>query len=191
MAKSSVVPAAVTAAITTVAVFFVLRTLEQRGVIPPVAKSASAPAPAPAAPPSTPSGPVDVPSLLGMRADQARELLAGRGLLLAFSVEREDAQYPAGTVAEQVPLPGSQLPKGGAVQAVLSRGAPAQKPIPKLTGLRLRAAKELLGQQGFKAGKIRYDSDGDRSAGVVLDQKPAPPATALAGTAVDLTVNED
>jgi beta-lactam-binding protein with PASTA domain len=191
--RSPVATAVITSIVTTVAVFFGLRALEQRGVFssssnPPVAPQA-APTPSPVSSPS----PVDVPSLLGMRPEQARELLQGRGLLLTFSVERESAEYPAGTVAEQVPLPGSQLPKGGAVQAVLSRGAPAPapKPIPKLTGLRLRAARELLEQQGFKAGKIRYDSDGDRSSGVVLDQKPAPPATALPGTPVDLTVNED
>jgi hypothetical protein len=200
----SPVPAAVlTSIVTTAVLFFGLRALDQRGVFsssepskgsePPAVSpdrqsrpTVDAPAPVPAA-----SGPVDVPSLLGMRAEQARELLQGRGLLLAFSVEREDTQYVVGTIAEQSPLPGSQLPKGGAVQAVLSKGAPAQKPIPKLTGLRLRAARELLEQQGFKPGKIRYDSDGDRSPGIVLEQKPSPPATGLAGTAVDLVVNED
>jgi hypothetical protein len=191
----SPVPAAIlTSVVTTAVLFFGLRALEQRGVLPGAAK----PEPAPTAPahaakpePAAPAGPVDVPSLLGMRSEQARELLAGRGLLLAFSTEREDAQYAAGTIAEQAPLPGSQLPKGGAVQAVLSKGPTPQKPIPKLTGMRLRAARELLEQQGFKPGKIRYDSDGDRSPGVVLDQKPAPPATGLPGATVDLVVNED
>ena len=189
MANSSVVPAAITSIITTVALFFGLRALDQRGLFPSSARLPVVSAPAPLAAPS----PVDVPSLLGMRPEQARELLQGRGLLLSFSVERESVEYPAGTVAEQAPLPGSQLPKGAAVQGVLSRGAPAPvgKPIPKVTGLRLRAARELLEQQGFKSGKIRYDSDGDRSSGVVLDQKPAPPASALPGAIIDLTVNED
>ena len=126
-----------------------------------------------------------------MRAEQARELLRARGLLLTFSIELEDPQYPAGTIAAQTPLPGSQLPKGAAVEAVLSRGGPPPKAIPKLTGLRLRAAKELLEQQGFKLGKVRYDGESDRPGGTVLDQKPAAAAAELPGTAVDLTVSED
>jgi hypothetical protein len=197
----SPLPAVVLTSIITTAVLFLgLRALDQRGLLPGAAKpepSSTAPTPGPAtatvpkSEPPPPAGPVEVPSLLGMRAEQARELLQGRGLLLAFSVEREDPQYAAGTIAEQSPLPGSQLSKGGAVQAVLSKGPPAQTPIPKLTGLRLRAARELLEQQGFKPGKIRYDDDGDRSPGVVLQQKPSPPATGLAGTVIDLVVNMD
>jgi eukaryotic-like serine/threonine-protein kinase len=243
----SPIPAAVIASIiTAVVVFFGLRALDQRGTFSSGAKQPAA------------SVAVDMPSLLGLRPEQARELLQGREILLAFSVERDSAQYPAGTIAEQTPLAGSQVARGSAVQAVLSRGlklvavpklvglksdeavrqlaavglssgpgkeiasdtVPAgitvqteppagaslvaqgvvtlvvssgvvSKPIPKVTGMRLRAGRELLEQQGFKVGKIRYDSDGDRSSGVVLDQKPAPPATAPAGTPVDLTVNED
>ena len=191
---SSIPAAILTSVVTTAVLFFGLRALDQHGLLPSSAKPpaelaappAAAPAPAPAA-----SGPVDVPSLVGMRPEQARELLAGRGLLLAISSERDDARFAAGTIAEQTPLPGSTLPRAGGVQAVVSRGAPAQLPIPKVTGMRLRAARELLEKQGFKAGKIRYDGDGDRSPGVVLDQKPAPPATGLPGALVDLTVNED
>ena len=193
MAKSSVASTVLTSLVTTLVVVFGLRALEHKGVVLPFGKPLPPPPPAAAPPvaPPTPSGPVDVPSLVGMRSEQARELLAGRGCSLGLLGEREDPRLPAGTVAEQVPLPGSQLPKGAAVQAVLSKGAPAARPIPKVTGLRLRAARELLEQQGFKAGKIRYDSDGDRASGVILEQKPAPPATALVGTTVDLTVNEE
>jgi beta-lactam-binding protein with PASTA domain len=191
---SSVPAAILTSIITTVVLFFGLRVLDQHGMLPSPAKPAAvAPsAPTPAAPTAAaPSGPVEVPALVGLRPEQARELLAGRGLMLAISAERDDARFAAGTIAEQTPLPGSTLPRAAGVQAVVSRGAPAQQAIPKVTGMRLRAARELLEQQGFKAGKIRYDSDGDRSPGVVLEQKPAPPATALAGTLVDLTINED
>ena len=192
--RSPVPAAIITSIVTTAALFFGLRALDHQGVLPGAAKHEPAPAPS-VVPVQTPPPPgavaVEVPSLLGMRGEQARELLQGRGLLLAFSVEREDAQYAAGTIAEQAPLPGSQLPKGGAVQAVLSKGAPPQKPIPKLTGLRLRAARELLEKEGFKPGKIRYYDDGDRSPGIVLEQKPAPPATGLPGAIVDLVVNEE
>jgi serine/threonine-protein kinase len=188
MAKGGVAPAILASMLTTTGLFFGFRALEMRGILPPSVKHEPA---AVAPPPAEPKVPVDVPSLIGMRSEHARELLQGRGLLLAFSGEREDAKIPAGAVADQVPLPGSQLPKGAAVQAVLSRGAPLQKPIPKVTGMRLRAAKELLEKEGFKAGKIRWGDDGDRGPGVILDQKPAPPAVGMAGATVDLVVNEE
>ncbi|MES1172529.1 MAG: PASTA domain-containing protein [Bacteroidota bacterium] len=245
----SPIPAAVVASlVTTLVLFFSLRALDERGAFTPAAKRNVA----------APSAAVDVPALLGMRPEQAREILKGRDLLLAFSAERDSAKYAAGTVAEQSPLPGSQLPRGGVVQAALSvgvrqvpvpkvaglkvedavrqlqaaglmPGAPkaatsdtapagsvidteppagtvlapqagmglvvssgaAAKPIPKVTGLRLRAARDLLEQQGWKVGRIRTDSDGDRSSGIILEQRPAALTPAAAGATVDLTVNED
>lgn len=245
-AKSPVPVAVIVSLITTVAVFFVLRFLDERGAFPLAAKK-----------PTSPEV-VEVPSLLGMRPEQAREILHGRDLLLSFSVERDNAQYPAGTIAEQTPLVGSQLSRGGAIQAVLSRGlrqvpvpkiaglktedalkqitqaglsngpqksvasetapmgtvveteppagttlgvqgivtlivssGPGEESIPKVTGMRLREARALLEQEGFQVGKIRHSADDTRSSDVVLDQKPAPLATAPPGTLVDLTVNED
>jgi beta-lactam-binding protein with PASTA domain len=245
-AKSPVPAAVITSIITAAAMFFALRALDERGALPWAAKVKAAP------------DAVEVPSLLGMRREQAREVLQARDLLLVISVERESAQYLAGTIAEQTPLLGSQLPRGSAVQAVLSRGltqvpvpkvtgltaedavkqvaavglsaglqkpvpsdavpagtvletdppagtplalrgsvalvvssGAAGKPIPKLSGMRLRAARELLEQQGFKVGKIRRGSDDGWSSGVVLGQDPAPPAAAIPGTLVNLTVNED
>ena len=254
--KSPVLPAAITSIITTVAVFFALRAMDGRGVFSGGPKEKMT-APSPGAVP-TASAAVEVPALRGMRGEQARELLKGRDLLLAFSGERDSVEVPAGAIVEQTPLQGSQVPKGTLVQAVISRGVtqaavpkvaglklddasralaaaglavgpqksagsdtvaggivtdseppagtavapktavtlvvstgPSAKAVPKVTGLRLRAARELLEQQGWKVGKIRYDSDGDRSSGVVLEQKPAPAAVVPADTALELTINED
>jgi beta-lactam-binding protein with PASTA domain len=57
--------------------------------------------------------------------------------------------------------------------------------------MRLRAARELLEQQGFKVGKLRYTYDNQRDGSIVLDQKPSAGAPAAGGTVVDLIVNED
>lgn len=248
--KSPVLPAAITSIITTVAVFFALRAMDGRGAFSGGGKDT--------VPVASAAAPVEVPAVLGMKGEQAREMLKGRELLLAFSGEKDSAQQPAGAILEQTPLAGSQVPKGSVVQAVLSRGitqvlvpkvtgltlddatkaltavglaagpqksaasdtAPAgtvadsepgagtsvapktavtlvlstgagAKPVPKVTGLRLRAARELLEQQGWKLGKIRYDSDGDRSSGVVLEQRPAAATVVPADTALELTVNEE
>jgi len=242
------VPAAiVTAALTSIVMFFVLHTLEQKGMLSFLGAGWGGGA-----------GAVEVPSILAMQPEQARELLKGRGLLFTLSAERENTSYAAGTVAEQNPLPGSQVQAGSNVQAAVARGSkqapvpalvglkkeealrqlvaagfvaapektansesapigtvvdtqpapgtplkpqsqvtlvlssgPSTKPLPKLVGMRLRAAKDLIEQQGFKVGKIRYTYDNHRDGSIVLDQKPSAGAAAPAGTLVDLIVNED
>ena len=245
--SSSIVASIVAAVITSVVMFVGLHTLEQRGMLAFLGAGWGGNA-----------GAVEVPSILGMQPDQARELLKGRGLLFTLSAERENTSYAAGTVAEQNPLPGSQVQGGSNVQAAVARGGkqvavpalvglkkdealrqlvaagfvaapekeapsetapvgavvdtqpapgtplkpqssvtlvlsagPSTKPLPKLVGMRLRAAKELIEQQGFKVGKIRYTYDNQRDGSIVLDQKPSAGAPAPAGTVVDLVVNED
>ena len=240
--------AIVVSLVTSVIVFMGMTALHDRGLLSFLGGGHSAPG----------ADSVEVPSLLGMSPDQARELLKGRGLLFTLSAERENTSFPAGTMAEQAPLPGSQVQRGSVVQAAVARGSkhspvpalvglrtedalrqlvaagfvagpqksaysdtaapglvvdtqpppgtplkpqgtvillisvgPATKPVPKLVGLRLRAAKELLEQQGFKVGKIRYSYDGDRSGGLVLNQSPSVGAPAAPGALVDLTINED
>ena len=240
-------PSIIASIVTSVIVFVALTALRERGLLPFLGGG-------------RPAGgdSVEVPGVLGMLPDQARELLKGRGLLFTLSAERENTAYPAGAVAEQSPLPGSQVQRGSVVQAAVARGSkqapvpalvglrvddalrqlvaagfaagpqktdnsdtaapgvvidtqpppgtplklhgtvslivstgPATKPLPKLVGMRLRAAREAIEQQGFKVGKIRYAFDNDRSAGLVLDQKPSVGAPAAPGTVVDLTINED
>jgi beta-lactam-binding protein with PASTA domain len=243
VSSGSVTPAILASIVTSVVMFFALHVIEQRGLLPFLGAGRTS---------------VEVPSLLGMQPDQARELLKGRGLLFTLSAERENSAYPTGTVAEQSPLPGSQVQTGSIVQAAVSRASkqmpvpalmglttsdalrqlvaagfvagpqktatsetaavgtvidtqpapgtpvkaqgtvtlvvssgPATKPLPKLVGMRIRAARELIEQQGFKVGKVRFEYDNERSGGIVLDQKPSVGTPAAAGTIVDLVVNED
>src|SRR4051794_8076334 len=130
--KSPIPAAVITSIITSAAVFFGLRTLDERGLLGKAQHQTDA---------------VEVPSLLGIRPEQARELLQGRSLLLSISGEREDSKYPAGSIASQTPMPGSQSPRGSAVQAVVSRGS-AQLQVPNLVGLRAEDA----GRQVTTAG---------------------------------------
>lgn len=242
--RSPVPAAIVTSVVTSLVMFFVLKVFEDRL---PFGK------PKVVGPDS-----VEVPSLLGLNQQQARELLEGRRLLFSISGEKEDSKYPGGTIASQMPLPGSQVRTGTPVQAVVSRGLgqlqvpnlvglrvedaarqlvsaglqsgpPKQAPsaqvaaglvaqtepaagspvapqtpvtlvissgapsrsVPKVTGMRLAAAKKLLEEAGFKVGKLRYIVDADRVGGIVLQQTPAIGTEAPPGTGVDLLINDD
>jgi beta-lactam-binding protein with PASTA domain len=134
--KSPIPAAILTSLITSVVVFFGLRLLEDRGVLPHGKAAGEA---------------IEVPSLLGVRPEQGRELLAGRGLLLTLSGEQEDSKFPAGTIGSQTPLPGSMAQRGTPVQAVVSRGM-GQVQVPNLTGLRAEDALHQLATLGLQPG---------------------------------------
>jgi len=169
--KSPIPAAILTSIITSVVVFFGLRILEDRGVIPRG---------------KTADGAVEVPSLVGVRPDQARELLAGRGLLLTLSSEQEDSKYASGTISSQVPLPGSQAPRGTSVQAVMSRGT-GQLQVPNLVGLKGEEALKQLANLGLTPGPQKAAPSPTVPAGNVVATEPvagSPVATKAAVTLV-------
>src|ERR1700761_8644047 len=70
--------------------------------------------------PRLPVHAVDVPSLQGLTAEQARGLLEPRGLLLILDEERASEEHlPAGTLMDQRPLAGSRMRRGEDVHAAL------------------------------------------------------------------------
>jgi eukaryotic-like serine/threonine-protein kinase len=198
---------------------------------------------------------VDVPTVMGMKPQQARELLDGKGLLLVLDAQREDAS-PAGTIVAQTPLEGSRTKRYGEVHVVVSKGqtnvkvpdvvgqdatkatqalrdvklvvtrteqevsstvaagvvlattppagtevAPSAEimlkvsagagtvDVPKLVGLSIKKAKELLAAQKFQVvAKSTYDED--RGPYVVLRQDPAEGAKVAPGSTINLVYNE-
>jgi serine/threonine-protein kinase len=165
--KSPIPAAILTSIITSVVVFFGLRLAEDRGLLPHSKPTADA---------------VEVPSLLGVRPEQGRELLAGRGLLLTLSGEQEDSKYPAGNIGSQMPLPGSMAPRGSSVQAVVSRGS-GQLQVPNLTGMRPEDALRQLSTMGLQPGPQKTGPSPTVPAGnVAATEPPAGSPVAAKGT---------
>jgi serine/threonine-protein kinase len=139
-----------------------------------------------------PNGPsavtVDVPPLLGLRADQARALLEPRGLLLVLSEEREDPRFAPGQVCEQRPLDGSRVHKGDTVTAALTRQS-AQVKVPDVVGQQLRDARTRLETAKLAVGSVTEQSSSAVAAGSVISQSAAAGSDAHQGAAVDLVVS--
>jgi beta-lactam-binding protein with PASTA domain len=170
----SPIPAAVLASIiTSLAVFFGLRLLEQRGYLPRGRAASEI---------------TEVPSLLGIRPEQARELLKGRDLLLTLAGEHEDSKYPAGAIASQTPLPGSEAPRGSSVQAVISRGM-GQVQVPNLVGLRSEDALRQLAAAGLQPGPQKTIASTTVPAGAVAQTEPAAGSPVAPQGAVTLVVS--
>jgi beta-lactam-binding protein with PASTA domain len=166
--------------LTTIVVFFVLRELETVGFI-------TAPRPRAASTAASRDGAVAVPTLIGMRLEQARELLKGRGLLISIAEERDDSGHPAGSVLSQNPLGGSEAQPGTTVQLVISR-AVANVIVPPVAGQKVQDAIAFLAAQGFKLGVQKTSPSDAVAAGLVAGTEPAAGSSVTTGATINLVV---
>ncbi len=113
-----------------------------------------------------------VPMVVKMEREQARERLEREGLSVARvrKAYREDIE--PGHVAETDPPPGMTVREGREITLVVSMGA-ARVKAPRLVGLRLDEARALLKKKGLRlidGGKMRSDAP----EGEIVEQDPAP-----------------
>ena len=134
------------------------------------------------------AGPSDVPSIVGLKPEQARQILEPLGLLLILSEEREDPKIDLGAICEQRPLVGSRAPRGAEVQAVVSKGAPRRALVPPLAGGTAEAAAAQLQAAGLRVGATA-EQPSDLAKGLVISTTPAAGAVVDPGGAVDLVVS--
>jgi beta-lactam-binding protein with PASTA domain len=129
--------------------------------------------------------PVPTPALVGMDRAKAEVTLKGIGLTLGAVTESYDASLPAGAVAKQVPVPGTDVDKGSAVAIVLSRG-PKPVPVPSAVGRTQAEATSLLASADFQ---VTVTSISNAAAkGTVVSQTPSS-GEAQPGTAVVINVS--
>src|ERR1043166_8122920 len=76
---------------------------------------------------------VEVPPLAGKTADEAKEILSHRGLLLKVSTSRFSSKVPEGYILDQIPPSGSRLKIYRTVKVLLSLGE-RRFPVPNLVG---------------------------------------------------------
>lgn len=67
---------------------------------------------------------VTLPDFTGLPLDQVKAHLKGLGLRLGSTWAEYDQNFPAGTVIDQNPMPGSDVEQGSSVDLVYSQGAP-------------------------------------------------------------------
>jgi eukaryotic-like serine/threonine-protein kinase len=170
----SIFASIVTSVLTTVALFFGLRELDARGFFD--GKEAS-----------TAPGAVEVPNVVGVRLEQARELLKGKGLLITISEEREDATSPAGSIVSQNPLAGSETQPGTTVQVVLARPV-ATVLVPPVAGLKPEEAMRQIAAKGLQLGPQKNGQSETVAAGMVIETEPSAGSAVAPGSAVTLVV---
>lgn len=158
----------ITSLVTSTGIFFLLRTISSGG--------------------SFSKAGVSVPSVVGMRIDQARQILEPMKLSLIVSEQHSDASMTAGQIISQNPSATSQVKKGTAIQVVVSTGKRKVK-MPNLTGLTLSAALRALSVSGLKPGKVRRLPSASVPRDRVISGSIPPGASVTPGTAVVLAIS--
>ncbi len=127
-----------------------------------------------------------MPNLVGTSFESAQRTVSGLGLELKVEDKLYSTQYPANTIAQQMPPPGTRLKMGQHVHVLISLGPP-RVTVPNLVGASVRAARITAIQRGLTVGDVAvvpWTSDPDQ----VVAQDP-PPATAEMRTpAVNLLI---
>jgi serine/threonine-protein kinase len=126
-----------------------------------------------------------VPSLSGLTEAEAKQRLEQHGY------QGDDVMVPSesvqqGLVVEQAPKADVALAKGGVVKVQVSSGQDVVE-VPKLVGNPIAQAQATLEKLSLKP-IVRWISQGETPAYVVLSQKPAAAEKVKPGTEVTLTV---
>lgn len=133
------------------------------------------------------SGATPAPDLFGLNQDDARELLADRGLGLVWSndEERYDENVPAGHVAAQRPRAGTLVKRGSTIDAFMSRG-PQRIEVPSVSGNALQAAQVTLAAAGLRVGRTLDIFTDQGNDGIVVAQQPKVGTRVEPGAPIDL-----
>jgi serine/threonine-protein kinase len=131
-----------------------------------------------------------VPAVVGMSLADASAALSKAHLRAGVVVNAASDSVPKGNVISSVPASGAEAPLDSAVDLDVSSGLDAVQ-VPKVTGKRLSAAKDLLEKAGLVVGAITKRNDDEAEEGVVLKQSVAAGESAARGAKIDLVVNAE
>ena len=133
--------------------------------------------------------PVTVPNLAGLPRAQAQAAITTAQLSVGAVGEEYSNTVAVGCVTFQLPVAGSQVAGGSAVNFMISRG-PAPIEVPTLTGLTLAQAESAITAAGLEIGAQTEGYSSAVASGSVMAQVPAAGWLVSPGTAVELTVSK-
>ncbi|MCP8688867.1 PASTA domain-containing protein [Marinobacterium sedimentorum] len=132
---------------------------------------------------------VDVPDVVGIPLDQARAVLEDAGLGVSMPVASKASREAPDSVLEQMPVAGSEVEKGSAVQLTIAEKLLIK--VPGVTNVRLATALQRLSSAGLGLGAVAEKVDDSKPVGTVLEQQPGQNASVEEGTAVNLVVSRE
>ena len=131
---------------------------------------------------------VTVPNVVGLAQAQAQTALVAAKLAVGTITTETSATVAAGNVIAQTPAAGAAVPQGSAVALTVSLGPPPVT-VPNVVGLAQAQAQTALVAAKLTVGTISKATNATVAAGNVISQTPAAGASALPGSAVNLTIS--
>lgn len=135
------------------------------------------------------AGTLEVPSVVGMKYEEATKKLSAVGLKPRQGDTRFDKKYSQGTVIAQNPSPRHKVREGRRVYLTVSGGEQLVD-IPSLRGRSFRDAKIALEQRGLTLGDTLYEASNDFPEGTIIAQSVEGGTKVPEGTRVSLAVSQ-
>ncbi|GAA1838261.1 transglycosylase domain-containing protein [Agromyces salentinus] len=127
----------------------------------------------------------NVPSVLGLAPDAAKQALEAAGFGVALDGEVDSAQ-PKGTIGEQSAT--GTAARGSLIMLKVSRGNLGA--VPNVVGQQADAAEAALKEAGFKVKRQDEATTDPTKAGTVLSQNPGSDAAVRAGDTITISVGK-
>jgi tRNA A-37 threonylcarbamoyl transferase component Bud32 len=112
----------------------------------------------------------EVPSVVGMSTDQARQYALAQGLQLTVVGDRVTERTPKGQIVQQAPIPGRRIDPREPIRVTESAGVL----VPDVRGMSIDNATNMLKRLDWQVARIERGSYPGHPAGTVVLQHPAP-----------------
>ena len=129
---------------------------------------------------------VEVPDVRGKKLEDARKIIESAHLRVG-TVEKKASEQPAGTVIEQVPEAGKEVPMNAPVNLVIAK--PRLIEVPNVQGKNLEEARAAIEEAHLKVGNIE-EKTSEQPAGTVIEQTPKAGEEATVNTAINLRISK-
>ena len=130
---------------------------------------------------------IAVPSIVGLKQEEAEKILADKHLRIEKVDQKWDSTKPEGIVLSQSPEADSKLEDNGGISIIVNKKEEKNLAVPDLKGLTLEEAKQKLSELKLNVEVKEVDSDRDK--GIVLASEPGNGATLMEGSTVTLQVS--
>ncbi len=131
---------------------------------------------------------IEVPKVMGMTYDEAKDMLEERGLAIENKGEVSSDEYEEGEIANQDPLEGEKVASGTTINVVISNGR-GSIDVPGVTGYTEEDAVERLEEEGFQVSK-NYSYSDTVEEGKVISQSPKQGELAKEGDTITLEISQ-
>jgi len=135
------------------------------------------------------NGKIAVPSLVGLKKNEATKVLADLGLKSEVIEEVFSEDIEKGKIIESRPGGGKKISPTDVVGFVISKGK-ERIFVPSLKGLTPDIASQKISELGFKVGEIIEVFDSDIKSGFVIGSDPKEKAELKRGSIVNLVVSK-